>query len=341
MSYDSDLVALFEDIAPAIGATVKTEPKYRRAGMLQFHNGAVLFFRNNHLNINVASNARMAADKSFLSFFLAGMGFRVLPEVTVSRYDLDQGVIGPLKLEQILQFAAVNGWRTIVKPNALSQGRGVRLAADRQQLLGAISDTLAIDRVCIVQQYCRMPEYRLVVLEGTLLQAYRRKPMTVAGDGSSAIAELVRRKIEALAKCRSEDSVPELFATAARVVAASGRRMADIARAGEEIVIAETGNLAAGAEAIDVMQLLHPKWTALAVDLTRRCGLLLCGVDIFIGDIGDGDSDYRVIELNSAPGLDDYLLQGKAQSVRVSALYRKVLETAAAALSATIASRQE
>jgi D-alanine-D-alanine ligase-like ATP-grasp enzyme len=340
MSYDSDLVALFKDIAPTIGATIKTEPTYQRTGMLQFHNGAVLFFRDNHLNINVASNARMAADKSFLSFFLAGMGFRVLPEVTVSRYDLDRGVIRPSKLEQVLQFAALNGWRTIVKPNAMSQGQGVRLVADRGQLLGAISDILAIDRVCIVQKYCTMPEYRLVVLEGSLLQAYRREPMTVTGDGSSTIAELVRRKIEALANTRNENGVPELFAAATRTMAANGRATTEIAFAGEEIVIAETGNLAAGAEAIDVMQLLHPKWSALAVDLTRRCGLLLCGVDIFIDDIRDGNSDYRVIELNSAPGLDDYLLRGKAQRMRVLSLYRKVLETAAVAMSSTAASEQ-
>jgi D-alanine-D-alanine ligase-like ATP-grasp enzyme len=338
MSYDSDLVALFEEIAPAVGATVKIEPNYRRTGMLQFNNGAVLFFRNNHLNVNVASNARMAADKSFLSSFLAGMGFHVLPEVTVSRYDLDRGEVGPLKLDQVLKFAALNGWRTIVKPNAMSQGQGIRVTLDRQQLLGAISDTLEIDRVCIVQQYCTMPEYRLVVLNGSLLQAYRRQPMIVKGDGSSAIAELVRQKIEALARNRSEDNATEFFTTATRIVTARGRSMTDIAFAGEEIVVAETGNLAAGAEAIDVMQLLHPGWSAVAADLAKRCGLLLCGVDIFINDISDGNSDYRVIELNSAPGLDDYLLRGKAQRARVLALYQKVLETAAAALSANTAS---
>jgi D-alanine-D-alanine ligase-like ATP-grasp enzyme len=338
MSYDSDLVTLFEEIAPAIGATLKTEPKYRRSGMLHFRNGSVLFFRNNHLNINVASNARMAADKSFLSFFLAGMGFRVLPEITVSLYDMHQGAVEPLKLERVFQFAAQNGWRTIVKPNALSQGRGVRVTVDRQQLLSAILDTLAIDRVCIVQQYCTMPEYRLVVLKGSVLQAYRRQPMTVTGDGSSTIADLVRRKMEALARDRREDSAPGLLSTATRILASSGRYTTDIASAGEEIVVADIANLSAGGEAMDVANSLHPGWIALAVDLAKRCGLLLCGVDVFINDISDGNSDYRVIELNSAPGLDDYALQGKPQRARVLALYQKVLETAAIAISAAAAS---
>jgi D-alanine-D-alanine ligase-like ATP-grasp enzyme len=340
MSHDSDLVTLFKEVAPAIGATLKIEPSYQRSGMLEFRNGSVLFFRNNHLNVNVASNARMASDKSFLSFFLAGMGFRVLPEITVSRYDVDQGAIEPLKLEKILQFAAQNSWRTIVKPNALSQGRGIRITADRQQLLSAISDTLAIDRVCIAQQYCTMPEYRLIVLEGSILQAYRRQPMTVIGDGSSTIGELVKRKVEVLSRDRGEDVNPGSFPAAMRTLASGGRSMINIACTGEEIVVADTANLSAGGEAIDVMHLLHPHWNALAVNLAKRCGLLLCGVDIFIEDISDRNSDYRVIELNSAPGLDDYLLQGEAQKMRVSALYQKVLETAAAAMSVSAASQR-
>ncbi len=333
MSHDSDLVALFGEIAPLIGATLKTEPKYQRSGMLQFRNGSVLFFRKNHLNINLAGNARMAADKSFLSHFLAEMGYHVLPEITVSRYDLEKGVVQPLKLAQILQFAERNGWRTIVKPNSLSQGRGVLVTVDRQQLLGAISDTLAIDRVCIVQEHCAMPEYRLVVLKGSVLQAYKRQPMTVIGDGSSTIADLVRRKIEALSIHRGENFSPGFLSTVARTLASEGRRLIDVATAEERIVVADIANLSAGGEAIDVENSLHPRWASLAVELVSRCGLLLCGVDIFISDISDSRSDYRVIELNSAPGLDDYLLQGSAQRRRVLALYQKVLETAASGVS--------
>jgi glutathione synthase/RimK-type ligase-like ATP-grasp enzyme len=338
MSLDSDLVTLFEEIGPSIGATLKIEPVYQRSGMLEFNNGSVLFFRNNHLNVNVASNARMASDKSFLSYFLSGMGFRVLPEITVSRHDLKPRAIEPSKLEKILQFAARHGWRTIVKPNALSQGRGVRVTSDRQQLLGAISDTLAIDRVCIVQQYCTMPEYRLVVLKGELLQAYRRQPMTVEGDGSSTIEQLLRRKLEALSSGRSEDNAPELFSTATQVLRFKDRHMADVASIGEQVVVAETANLSAGGEASDVMQLLHPRWKDLAVDIAKRCSLLLCGIDIFIDGVSNGNSDYRVIEVNSAPGLDDYLLQGEGQKARVSQLYKKVLQTAACAMSAAAAS---
>ena len=101
MSYDSDLISLFEEIAPAVGATFEVEPGFRRAGKLQFGNGAVLFCRKNHLNVNRAGNARMTADKSFLSSFLTNMGFRVLPEVTISRRDVKQGTIDLRKQDDI------------------------------------------------------------------------------------------------------------------------------------------------------------------------------------------------------------------------------------------------
>jgi glutathione synthase/RimK-type ligase-like ATP-grasp enzyme len=331
MSYDSDLISLFEEIAPAVGATCDVEPLHRRAGKLQFGNGSVLFFRKNHLNVNRAGNARMAADKSFLSTFLAGMGFRTLPEVTISRFDLKRGTIDPAKRSQVSQFAAQNNWLTVVKPNAMSQGRGVRMTGDQKQLFDSILETLAVDRVCIVQQYCPMPEYRLVVLRDCLLQAYRRQPMTVVGNGFSSIEELVRTKLKTLSESRHEDFSPDLFLNISRTVNCKGRRVTDVATLGERIVVADTANLSAGGEATDVAGSLNPKWADLAVELARKCGLLLAGVDIFIDDISDGNSDYRVIELNSAPGLDDYLFQGSVQKSRVLALYQRVLETVATA----------
>ena len=333
MSYDSNLVALFQEIAPAIGATLKIEPNYRRSGMLEFSNGSVLFFRNSHLNINAASNARMARDKSFLSHFLSEMGFRTLPEITVSRYDLDRGAVEPSKLENILQFAALNGWRAVVKPNGGSQGRGIRVTNDRQQLLGAIYDTLTTDGVCILQQYCGMPEYRLVVLKEKVIQAYRRSPMTITGDGSSTLETLLKRRAEAISQSRNEDISLKLFAAAVRIFEVAGRDIKSVPPAAEQIVVGETANLSAGGEATDVMELLHPHWKELAIELAKKCGLLLCGIDIFIHEVSSDSSDYRVIEINSAPGLDDYTLQGEAQKKRVLALYREVLETAAVAMS--------
>lgn len=335
MSFDSDLVALFETIAPQIGATLTVEPTYRRAGRLRFANGAVLFFRKNHLNINPASNARMTADKAYLSSFLHQMGFGVLAETTFAARDLRRSGTAAARMAETLAFAETVGWPVIVKPNSKSQGRSVQLVGDPTSLRQAVLGILQTDTVCIVQQYCAMPEYRLVVLNGSLIQAYRRTPLSVTGDGSTAVGALVSRRVAAIAG-RRQEAGDAILDNARRVMAAKGIAEHQIIPAGVHVVVSDTANLSAGGEAVDVSGLLHPDWARLAVKLARQCGLLLCGVDMFIDDIGAPAGAYRVIELNSSPGLDDYLLEHDAQRKRVEDLYRSVLQVAAAAGSAVV-----
>ena len=59
----------------------------------------------------------------------------------------------------------------------------------------------------------------------------------------------------------------------------------------------------------------------------KDMGLRICGVDIIIGgDISEAHDDYVVIEINSAPGLDNYAAIGEKQRAIVDELYLKVLK---------------
>jgi D-alanine-D-alanine ligase-like ATP-grasp enzyme len=271
----------------------------------------------------------MARDKSYLSRFLASSGFSVLPETTIARRDVKNGAINPSKWEDIAGFADRQGWHTVVKPNGMSGGRGVRITKNRAQLLEAISCTLEMDSVCIIQQFCEMPEYRVVVLKGKVIQAYRRKPMTIIGDGHSTYESILTGRIQKIATDRNEGGLGELLSASRQKLEADGYELNDIAPPNERIVLSETSNLSTGGEADDVMPVLHPRWRDLSADIAGSCGLVLCGIDIFIDDIERNTGDYRLIEVNSAPGLDDYALRGEAQKDRVKALYREVLEVAA------------
>ena len=55
--------------------------------------------------------------------------------------------------------------------------------------------------------------------------------------------------------------------------------------------------------------------------------LKLCGVDILTPDITKPLNDYNIIEINAAPGLDNYAFIGKKQNKRVDDLYLKILRT--------------
>jgi len=56
-------------------------------------------------------------------------------------------------------------------------------------------------------------------------------------------------------------------------------------------------------------------------------GLRLCGVDLLLrsGSLAEAPADYVVIEINAAPGLDNYASSGVTQAARVDDLYLAVL----------------
>ena len=65
----------------------------------------------------------------------------------------------------------------------------------------------------------------------------------------------------------------------------------------------------------------------LAINLTRDMGLRFCGVDIMVtGDIAGPPKKYCIIEINSAPGLDHYVLSGKKQEKIVEDMYLQILK---------------
>jgi glutathione synthase/RimK-type ligase-like ATP-grasp enzyme len=57
-------------------------------------------------------------------------------------------------------------------------------------------------------------------------------------------------------------------------------------------------------------------------------GLRLCGVDILVknGSLAKPPSEFYVLEINSAPGLDHYASIGKRQKRIVENLYLKVIK---------------
>ena len=55
-------------------------------------------------------------------------------------------------------------------------------------------------------------------------------------------------------------------------------------------------------------------------------GLRLCGVDIITKDITASANNYIILEINGAPGLDNYASIGAAQADTVDGLYLKVLK---------------
>jgi D-alanine-D-alanine ligase-like ATP-grasp enzyme len=106
-----------------------------------------------------------------------------------------------------------------------------------------------------------------------------------------------------------------------------GLSLNSIVKKDERIYLLDNANLSSGGDSLDVTDNIHPDFYNLAINLTRDMGLSLCGVDLMIdGDISEKPDKYCVLEINSSPGLDNYVKNGEEQKKIVENMYLEVLK---------------
>ena len=65
---------------------------------------------------------------------------------------------------------------------------------NEKELVSALLEIFKGDRIAIVERYLPGHDYRIVVLDGEIISAYERFPLSVTGDGESSIIELMKQK---------------------------------------------------------------------------------------------------------------------------------------------------
>lgn len=146
--------------------------------------------------LNDAVAARLAQDKYYTSMILEKNGFHVPDQVrciksgyfSPGQFDSTDSPEGP---EAAVRFARKNGYPVIAKPNRMSLGRDVTVAHDEPSLLESIEKIWGADYIALTQQVVAGTDVRLDFLDGTFLAGYRRKPLTIQGDGKRTVRALL------------------------------------------------------------------------------------------------------------------------------------------------------
>ncbi len=320
------MVAILERIAPAIGARVLFEPEFRIVGRIRFRNGRQSFFWHNKFNLNSVSAARIAQDKGYTHFFLAAEGIQVPRTQTFFRRDFQRRIKSPRGVAAAVSFAAELGGPVYLKPLRGSQGAGIELAVNAAEVRAAVRRIFAREQTLLVQEACAGRDYRLVMLDGKLISAYERVPLSVTGDGRATIRELLQQRDAAFI---AEGRDTRINFSDRRLGAGLRRqklKLTSVLARGREVRLLEVANLSCGGTSIDVTRRVHPSAKRLAARVARALDLRFVGVDLLTPDIARPLKSYVVLEVNSAPGLDHYAEGGAAQIAHVDALYLKVLK---------------
>jgi len=312
--------------AQKIGLNILVEPTRGMYGVIFFDTGKKYYIKDINFNLNLSTSTSLAKNKAATSFFLERFGYNV-PEFTMIYSDEKCARIGSNDtVEEGLSYSNRVGFPIILKPNNLSQGSLIFKANDEGEYHDFVLEILNFCDTAQVQKFYCGNDYRIVVLGKKILSAYQRVPFCVIGDGDASISELIDRKQQSFVRSGRDT---RLTATDMRLVyklIQQGLSLKSVPLLGAVVVLQDISNLSAGGETIDLTGEIHASFSELALMIARDMNLTLCGIDIITNDISRAnDGQYTVIEVNSAPGLDNYAYKGLEQEVYVEGLYQDVL----------------
>jgi glutathione synthase/RimK-type ligase-like ATP-grasp enzyme len=280
-------------------------------------NGASTRVLNNCTTLDDPVTLHVALDKPLVSKILRSHG---LPTPDSVEFTLDS-------LNQAYEFLARYGVCVVKPADGTAGGDGVttRIVTRRQLFKAAVRATGYGSTRLLAEEQAEGDTTRLLYLDGQLLDAVKRNPPSVLGDGKSSVSQLVRglnqKRVDAgyqLAQATLQYDL-EMKLTLARQklswrsVPAEGRR----------VVLKEVTNDNMADENESVAEQVSEGIIAAGRRAAEVIGARLVGIDIMTPDIRSGleEAGGKILEVNTTPGLHlHYFTRGGACRVAVPIL---------------------
>jgi cyanophycin synthetase len=159
----------------------------------------------------------------------------------------------------------------------------------------------------VIERQFEGRNYRLLYLEGDLVDAFERRPPNVTGDGRSTIIALVRQANEE--RGRSGVGVSQALLTIdldmKRTLARQDLSLRSVPAAGAEVRLKTVINENRGADNVTAMGSLHPTIVADGARAVRALGARFAGIDLITTDptVPLAEGGGVIIEVNGTPNL--------------------------------------
>lgn len=322
----SFVTPILEKVAAKAGVDLLIEPSYRYAGRITFEDGTHRYFKDACFDINNAAASEIAKDKAYSAFFLKEMGYPTIEGRVFFTNRWRSFINSTQGVDAACFYAKALGYPVVMKPNDLSQGMGVCKVHTTRELKAAIRAIPPRSRSFLIQKVIKGSDYRIVMLDGELVCAYQRKPLSVKGDGKSTIRALLKRKQARFEKLGYENVIDMSDARMLSKLKQQELTLDSKPKKGKEIALLDNANLSTGGDGVDVTSKIHSSYVRLAARIASDMGLRYCGVDIITGsNITKRYRKYHIVEVNASAGLDHYARLGKKQKSIVEKLYLQML----------------
>lgn len=315
-------------IAKKKGVKIIEDKDEKNFAIFVFPNQKCFVAKDYPFNINTSGSSSLSTNKNACNSFIKSFGYSVpkekyfvkKPNIQVSLNEIEK-CLNNRSTELGFDFPIV------IKPNNLSQGVGVYIAHNNEECLRYAQEAFLKSKIILLQEYCEGKEYRIVVLKGSVIQAYQRVPFTIVGDGKNTIKKLIQDKVEEFKIYGRDKDINPNDPRVMNHIIDEGYTIDSILEKDKPLQLQDIANLSLGGTSVDVMNLMDESFSKLATEVASKLNLDLCGIDIIVKDINDIKQGYYILEVNSSPGLDNYLYTDRRKQNRyVESLYSKIFD---------------
>lgn len=275
-------------------------------------NGTEIIVRGPELRLDDYLTLRLMGNKALTYELMAEQGLAVPRHLRFRITDWRTG----------LAFMEELGRPVVVKPNfGTGGGRGVitGITSPAQFKRAAVS-AARFDPDLIVEEQVEGESWRLLFLDGRLLDAVRRDPPRIVGDGLRSIAALVRAENEERLKGHPFRALSpiRIDRECAGYLAAQGFSPRSVPASGETVILKRAVNENARTENHSLTGKVHPATIAACATLAANLGVRLAGIDIIARNIAHPlDRANGIIgEINTTPGLHHHDLVSEQEPGR-------------------------
>lgn len=261
------------------------------------------FVRQHEMMFDSPLMLNLMGNKALTYQLLSDLGAPVVPHHIVSMAQLD-------KAREFLSSHTT----IVVKPaSGTGGGRGVTTGVETEsQLMAAAKLAARSDRNLIVERQVEGQSYRLLFLDGQFIDAIRRDPPTLIGDGQSNLRKLIR-----LENKRREHQLPMRALSPLAIdkdmknwMMANDMSLSDVPSKGETIQIKLATNENDSSGNVNITSLVNDDIVLRCAELVQKLGVKFAGVDLICQDIAGPFSSENcyVGEVNTTPGLHHHYL---------------------------------
>ncbi len=245
--------------------------------------------------LDEAVSLRLALDKTIVHRLLTARGIQVPEYVEFGHTDL----------EPALRFMAEGG-SFVVKPANGGRGGAAVTPCVRSEveLARAVLSAARLDTRLLIERQVPGDMYRLLFLDGELIDVVLRLSPQVTGDGRSTVLELILRENERRLETGRPQALMTVDLDCIFTLEAGGRTLSTVPAAGERVLVKSASSENSEEENHTVRSYAQEVIDE-AAEGVRAVGLRLAGVDVVTPDIGRplAEAGGTIIEVNGTPGL--------------------------------------